>query len=497
MFDNTLTFTTLARVDDQDPDILENPNIDDGDRNFDPGIISTRFDLLSELDIYYKRNMGVRGSFSAWYDPMYLRKNDNDSPETCNTISEKHDHFTDETEELHGLDVDLLDAFFFWRGKLANRRISFRVGRHTLLWGETLFMAGNGILSAQAPMDFAKALQVPSTQAKELFLPVGQFSGQIELARNLTLAAYYQFEWRRNRIPAAGSYFSDADMIEQGGESLIVPGGRFYRGHDLEADPNRQFGISMHYLPKGTGLDIGLYFINYNAHAEYWVYLDPTKGDPAHGNFGDYYLVYPENIKMVGISASGQIGLTNVAGELSARIDAPLASTPQVAIGPADNDDDNLYALGNTLHGNFSFIRFLQEKRLFGIKLWEGGNIMGEIGFEYLLDKTDNEEAFDPTRDDYAWGFRILFTPDWYQVFPGFDFHFPIGFAYNGDGASPSDVKFNNGGAVCGGDFSVGVDVDYHTTWKFGLKYTNYYGDTDFQTLGDRDFISFTFKHTF
>jgi hypothetical protein len=179
---------------------------------------------------------------------------------------------------------------------------------------------------------------------------------------------------------------------------------------------------------------------------------------------------------------------------VSGRIDTPLVSTPQIIFpgARADNHDHSLYAIGNTLHANLSAIYMLST-----CSLWHGGNIMGEIGYNYLMDITENESALDPTRDDYALGFRIVFEPAYYQLIQNADIRVPIGLGYNPAGKSPVDLKFNNGGADRGGDVSVGLNIDYLQVWRFGIKYTNFFGSSDTQTLKDRDFISVSAQRTF
>jgi hypothetical protein len=235
-WDTSVKYSAAARVQGRSSALVANSNTDDGDRNFGRGLISSRLDLLSELDVTY-RNVGARVSGAAWYDLIYRLRNDNDSPATANAVSVSHDEFTGATRRLHGLDADLLDAFAFANGHIGSLPASIRAGRHTLLWGESLLLATNGISYAQAPLDFIKALSVPGTQAKELFLPVGQVSGQLRPTTSWNLAAYYQFEWRRTRLPAVGSYFSSADILDDGGERLFVgpPGQALFRGRDLTA----------------------------------------------------------------------------------------------------------------------------------------------------------------------------------------------------------------------------------------------------------------------
>ncbi len=170
--DNTLKYSAGFRVEDQDSALLASPENDDGDRNFDTGLISNRVDILSELDISYKTSFGIRVSGAAWYDTVYNTDNDNDSPATSNAISVDHDEFVDDTEELHGRKAEILDGFVWVRGSIGKMLGTLRAGRHTLMWGESLFMASNGISYGQAPTDVIKAAGVPGSQVKEILMPV-------------------------------------------------------------------------------------------------------------------------------------------------------------------------------------------------------------------------------------------------------------------------------------------------------------------------------------
>src|SRR5690554_1658803 len=57
--DTNVKYTAAFRVKDQEDKLIEDPNLDDGDRNFDPGLISNRVDLFTEFDVDYKGS-GVR-----------------------------------------------------------------------------------------------------------------------------------------------------------------------------------------------------------------------------------------------------------------------------------------------------------------------------------------------------------------------------------------------------------------------------------------------------
>lgn len=99
--DNTVKYSAATRLKEQSPVITADRNTDDGNRNFSRGLVSNRIDLLSELDATY-RNFGARLSGAAWYDTVYNRTNDNNSPATNNNISVPFNEFTEATRDRMG-----------------------------------------------------------------------------------------------------------------------------------------------------------------------------------------------------------------------------------------------------------------------------------------------------------------------------------------------------------------------------------------------------------
>jgi len=511
-WDNTLKYTAMRRLQEQDSALTAGRNLDDGDRNFNKGLVSSRIDLLSELDLTYK-NWGARVSGAGWYDAVYNRSNDNDSPSTANSLSVPNNQFTAATEELHGRKAELLDALVFGKVDFAGDKTAIvRAGKHSLLWGESLFFGANGIAGGQAPVDIIKLLSVPNSQFKEIIRPVGQLSGQLQLSPNYSLGAYYQYRWEKNRIPAAGSYLSFTDVLDVGGERLlagapVIPGGgplAFFRGPDIEAKDSGQYGIQMRYRPEGENVEYGLYALRFHD-KNFQVYLRPAGFNPVSGRIGDYALVYPENIRAYGASFSTTVGSVSVGGEASVRRNTPLAS-PGVVAGPtADNDDNPAYPVGNSAHAQVSAIYLLTPT-----SLWEGGNLLAEIAWNRRTSITKNPAALDPNATRDAWGFRMIFAPAYYQVLPGVDIKVPIGLGYNPKGRS-SVISLFNGGVDQGGDVSIGVNADYQKAWNVGLNYTRFIGSTGTffknpntatptlsfdQKLKDRDFLSFSVQRT-
>lgn len=511
-WDNTLKYNAAWRVKDRDSKLVSTVNQDDSDRNFNKGLISSRLNILSEFDARYN-NFGARVSAAGWYDSVYEGSNDNDSPATANQRSVSYDHFTDDTRKLHGSDAEILDAFVFGKGNLGELPTSFRLGRHTVLWGESLFFGANGIAGGQAPVDIIKATSVPNTPFKELIRPVNQFSGQVQLRPNVSVAAYYQFAWEENRIPAVGSYFSTSDVVGEGGERLIVGGPigpnqqplAFFHGKDIKADDKGQYGLSLRFSPEDWNTDFGLYAIRYHA-KDPMIYTRANPGgpNPLTGQLGEYQLVYAEGIRAFGASFSTSVGDANVAGEVSVRRNTPLVSVSQAnPTGLGDNDSHALYAVGNSLHAQLSSLYSFNSNGI-----WDSASLAGEVAWHRRTSITKNAAALDPNSERDAWGLRMSFTPNFFQVYPGVDLSVPLGLGYNPKGRSSVISKFNNGVGDKGGDVSIGLQLEYLQTWKAGLNYTHYIGGSDNfldsqnantygQPLKDRDFIAFTVQRSF
>ena len=502
-WDNTIKYSTAVRLDNRNPDLLANANADDGDRNFSPGgVISNRFDLLSQLDIS-KGGFGFDASVAAWYDSVYNQKNANDSPRTFNPSSVPHNEFTRAVQALHGRWVELDNAFFYGNTALFGLPLAFRVGRHTLLWGESLFFPDNGIAAGQAPVDDTKALGQPTAYAKDVFMPVAQASGSLQLPGSLAIEAYYQFEWRKTRLPGSGSYLSSADYLDAGGERYILGSGQYlFRGRDLTPPNSGQYGIAL----RGTAgqTDYGFYALRFNAKDPEIYYrpgivlgsgnppivIDPSIVDLAVGKVGTYDLVYPQGINIYGASASFYLGSSNIAGEISGRQNMPLVSKVLIELPGhiADANKNPLYAIGDTLHAQLSTITTFARSAI-----WDSADLNVEFAANRRIAVTRNASALDPSTDKLAIAFRGSFEPTYFEVLPDLNLTPSIGLGYNLVGNSSTD-NYQNSRT---GDLNLGLTATYRVAWAGSIMLSHFIGAAYRQPLADRDFISFSIQRTF
>jgi hypothetical protein len=56
--DVTLTYSSIYRLDDQDDELIADPNLDDANRNFDEGLVSNGIRAIADFEWRYKAEGG-------------------------------------------------------------------------------------------------------------------------------------------------------------------------------------------------------------------------------------------------------------------------------------------------------------------------------------------------------------------------------------------------------------------------------------------------------
>ena len=155
-------------------------------------------------------------------------------------------------------------------------------------WGESTFIQNS--INAINPVDVSK-LRVPGAELKEALLPVGIFSASLGVTDNVSVDAYWQYDYQRTLIDPTGSYFSTNDFVGANGnfvtlgfglvpDSLpIGPGGSLVpatiftggvasatRSADVRPDGTDEYGVALRfYAPALNDTEFGLYHIKYHS----------------------------------------------------------------------------------------------------------------------------------------------------------------------------------------------------------------------------------------
>jgi Protein of unknown function (DUF1302) len=505
-WDNTVKASLMQRLKSASPTLSAQPpltvNQDDGNNNFRKGLVSSRLDLLTELDLAGP-GYGARVSGAAWYDSVYNGRTDNRG------FTANHrpgTEFAPETRDLMGRKAELLDAFVYGKFDLGDRPASVRLGRHTLLWGESLFFGANGIAGGQAPLDLIKLLSVPNATFKEVARPTGKLSGQIQLTPDVSLGAYLAYEWEKTRLMPVGAYLSGSDSLGPGAERILAgPTASFERRPDLDAKDSGQGGVQLRWRAPSLDTDFGLYAIRYHATTPSNINT-VLNGVPPALVPSSYRWMYHEGVRAFGASFAKSVGEWGLAGEVSVRQNTPLASAGQATLATVrvnsglNNNSNPGYAVGETAHAQLSWIASLGPSFLA-----RESSFVGEVAWNTRLKVTRNEKMFNPNADKSAVATRMVFSPSYRQVLPGLDLSPTIGLGYTKGKSSAVGPGFGVDG---GGDLSLGLNAVYLGSWNLAINYVHFLGKAAptldaannavyRQALKDRNYLTVSLRTTF
>jgi len=347
-----------------------------------------------------------------------------------------------------------------------------------------------------------------------------------------------------------GAYAS-ANGVTYTSEGVMIP-----RGGDRDARDSGQFGLALRWL--GDATEYGFYFMNY--HSRTPILSSQTAGlatfgtsqtvggaaGTAAGNAayaqaiaagatptqaaaiaaqvgaqageaiggaillgnGQYFLEYPEDIRLYGMSFSTTLPTgTAWSGEISYRPNAPIQiNTTDVTL---ELTDPTRAGFENRGYNRKEITQLQTTFTHFFDQILGAGRVtvVGEIGYAHVggLESTSElrygrDANFGTPTDALAlaangrhgfvtansWGYRLRALADYSNVFAGVNLTPNISFSHDVDGYGPNGL-FNEGAKAV----SVGVDAVYQNTYTASLSYTDFFGG-DYNMLTDRDFLAFS-----
>jgi hypothetical protein len=166
--------------------------------------------------------------------------------------------------------IELMDAYIFGAFDIGDVPLDVRLGRQVVSWGESTFIQGG--LNSSNPFD-VNALRRPGASLKEGLLPVGMFFVNAGLTENLSVEAFYQYEWEKTQIDGCGTYFSGADFAADGcnfvsvgpytDQAGLAAGFAAKREADNEPDDGGQYGLAVRYFAQELNdTEFGIYYMN-------------------------------------------------------------------------------------------------------------------------------------------------------------------------------------------------------------------------------------------
>ncbi|WP_160105719.1 DUF1302 domain-containing protein [Pseudomonas izuensis] len=566
-FDSALSVGASWAVRGPDPDFISNFNSqgvrgeassrtnDDNRLNFKKGeTFSKIFKGVHDLELKYGDSGAfVRGKY--WYDFELM---DESRP-----FYDIEDHGRQRAAKSSG--AMFLDSFVYHNYTLDDLQGNVRLGKQVVSWGESTFI-GNSINSIN-PIDVA-ALRRPGAEVKEGLIPVNMFYMSQGLSENVTVEGFYQLEWAPSVIDNCGTFFGN-DVTPEGCNDRVVLAGLdlppgvakntgtpgltddafIPRTKTKDARDSGQYGLALRWFAAELNdTEFGAYVMNYHSRNPSldFTRATSTASSVAAIRTASYNVVYPEDVRLYGLSFATNVMGTSLGGEVSFRPNMPLnlngadinlaatgnAASPLFVSGHSSNvagapvsGYERMPVLQTQMSATRFFDQILGADRL---------TLVGEVGYNRInglgsSDGTDvrfgrntvfgagqlvnqavcvgqnlpvpgqpgvtrpsnpqqecNSHGFYTTD---SWGYRLRGKLDYPNVFAGINLSPNLAWSHDVDGVGPNFEEGNK--AV-----SLGVDADFMNTYTASLSYTDYFGGK-WNTNTDRDYVALSFGVNF
>ena len=548
-FDSQLSLGASWRVKDADSSLIAEPNggtglgsgsFDDGTQNFNKGeTFSKVFKGIHELTLSYE-NVGafVRGKY--WSD-FELKNGSRPHGHTENGYA-ANDQLNDDSFNDYAKfsGAEILDAYVYGYFDLGNMPLDVRLGRQVVNWGESTFIQGG--INVVNPFDVS-AFRRPGSEIKEGLLPVNMAFASLGVTNNLSLEAYYQLSWEPTVEDGCGTYFSANDFAAEGCNGIRVDAGalngvddstyyNFFtanvvgRNADGKRDANDsgQFGLAVRYLAEDlNNTEFGLFFAKY--HSRLPIISGVKTPNPANPFASEYFVEYPEDIKMLGVSWNTNIGELAWSGEISHKRDmpiqlnGPMLVASMLTLGTAPGNPANgtvvpigAAGLGTDIQGYTAFnVTQAQTTLIKTVNNVMGASrlaLIGELGWTHIHDFDESTSAlkygrsgvfgYSPSDDDGfvtqdSFGYVARASLSYPNAFAGVNLTPQVSFKHGVSGYGPQP-----GAAFSEGQKSINLSLqaDYLERYSAQISYTNFFGG-DYNELADRDFISLSTSVSF
>ena len=456
--------------------------------------------------------------------------------------------------------IDLWDAYIWKNFSFDhNKNLELKLGKHALNWGKSQFFQ-NGINSVNA-VDYA-AMNRPGGDAKERIIPVEMFSFSSALNDKLKVEGFYQFKFRPSVLDGCGTFFEVSDVFAENCGPLLIGGPGFTTDEAINgpldftvsrlpseyAKDSGQYGVAIkQIIPQLNNAELGAYFSNYHSRMMHFDGIAVTAPGAQNYHTARILSVYPEDIKMYGLSLAGKVGKTAYFSELNYKPNMPLHfNSTDTVYAQALFNDTPLTAPGETLElgqringyarvpvTQFTLGAATNMPNVLGASAL---SLVGELGVNHIGD-TDKYHfgrsgafgrsglttgAYDPNDvntyciapktgdlsdeevrnlnekycndkgffEEWSAGYRLRAALSYNDALPQTTVSSSLLFRHDVKGYGPNFQEDQMA-------ISAGVSATYQQKYTAELSYTNFFGSNEFSVLDDRDFASLVFKMNF
>ncbi|MEH6344786.1 MAG: DUF1302 domain-containing protein [Bermanella sp.] len=545
------------RVEEQDNFLTQDGNYEDGNKNFAKGdAFSQIFKGSHELQMSYQ-NFGGVVSGRYWYDSALKDNNvryGHAPTATIGTEGNPNDQLSVNQAGESRLDdssfndlskfsgTELMDAFVYGEFSVLDMPLDVRLGRQVVSWGESTFIPG-GVNNIN-PIDI-NAFTRPGSEVKEALLPVNMAYANVGLSDNVSAEAFYQLEFQQSVLPGCGTYFAPSDYVSEGCDVVTIAeeGASLQRNEDGIRKPNAdgQYGLALRFVSESLAdTEFGIYYMNVHSRTPVAngisSYLSEAQlnvmGQTAAGQYiagvtqgtraptaeemataeqvamktglgaklatSSYFVSYPEDLQILGLSFSTNLGGIAWSGELSHKLDAPMQMNAneliEYTLTVGESELVEGYKLFDISQTQVTAIKFF-DRALGADRI----TLVTEAAYTFVHNLEKSGGGFNYGRADIytddkdegyvtegSWGYRTLVEAEYPDAFAGVNLTPRAVWSHDVKGYGPE-----TSGAFIEGQQSLDLSLhlDYLSTYKASVSYTQYMGG-DYTTRSDRDFAS-------
>ena len=360
--------STALRTDEQDPQLLAHVNSsllglpgravtpssgrngDDGNLNFNRGdavaSVAKAYLALSYAWGAYR----IEASGQAWYDYVTSRSSRPwGNAQNRYTGGERlSDAGALGRSQFSGVALD--DLYVSGTHALAARPVEWKLGWQSLDWGRKLLALGG--LRDLNPLDVSASLRPGVDREHETRVTFPAVFGRVGLTQATAVEAFYQFAFEPTALPGCGTFYSAVDFMAEGCDkamfgnlsdrTAVATGIYVQRTATVQPTDARQGGLALKHTVDAWSTEFGLYATQFHSRVPFYSGTKSGRetgplfvpGDPGGLN-PTYFIEYPEDIRMFGVSFETKIPGGAVLGELTFRPNQPLQYNSVDVIGAA------------------------------------------------------------------------------------------------------------------------------------------------------------------
>lgn len=294
--------------------------------------------------------------------------------------------------------VALEDAYLGGEFRPWDKVVQVKLGRQTLPWGQG-FAIGGGTADLN-PLDVA-AQRRPGALPEEGQITMPLAFARLEFTPRTAVEAFSQFAFQPSVQVPCGTFYSGIDYLTPGCNPLWVGGtndrnpvGYRSRAPDVATADGGQYGFAFHYRFEPWATRFSLIAAQYHSRNPYGSIL---KG--AAPTSTQYYVEYPERIKLYSLQFTTRLENTLVQGAITHRPNQPLqlsgADLVLAFATPSPYSDAALLRANarstpaGAAYAGYdryavSQVQVAANRKMAGILGAASGEIAGEIGFKHV-----------------------------------------------------------------------------------------------------------------